>query len=129
MIKYNSEVNLLKIKEKDILQEINKRKKELCNYGMTDKEIEKVIKCNCYDIDLCSYDAKIILLNISICELLWYNKVYNDYHKYKNSLQKTSYLNNDVRLNVVEEKMHKNNFLSTMALIIQKYGNELLDNL
>ena len=70
MIKYNTEVNLQNIKEEDILLKIDKIKIELHSYGMSDYDI-----CN-YDVDLYTDNIDIILKNISICELLWYNNEY-----------------------------------------------------
>ena len=123
MIKYNTEVNLQKIKEKDIILEINKRKMELYTYGMSDCDI-----CN-YNMDLDDNNIDIILKNISICELLWYNKLYEDYYTYKNSLQKTMYYNIKKRSDENTENINTNSFFTTMNLIIQKYGKELIDEL
>lgn len=124
MIAYNSKINFLTIKEKDILKEISKREKELQNYGMSYEEIININ--NDYNIDISSYDIEKILLSISICELLWYNRIHREYRKFKSSLRKV-FLNDDAaRLDTLEEKRHYNTFLSAMTLIIQKYGEELL---
>ena len=123
MIKYNTEVNLQNIKEEDILLKIDKIKIELHSYGMSDYDI-----CN-YDVDLYTDNIDIILKNISICELLWYNNVYKEYCKYKNSLHKIMHYNIEKRLDENTENINKNSFFTTMNLIIQKYGKELIDEL
>lgn len=125
VIAYNSKVDFLTIKEKDILKEISKREKELHYYGLSNEEIANIN--NTCNIDLSSYDIEKILLSISICELLWYNRIYREYRKFKGSLRKI-FLNDDAaRLDTLEEKRHYNTFLSAMTLIVQKYGEELLD--
>lgn len=125
MIAYNSKIDFLTIKEKDILKEIKKRKRELNCYGLSDAEINNIN--NDYNIDISSYDIEKILLSISICELLWYNEIYKEYRKFKGSLRKV-FLNDDAaRLDTLEEKRHYNTFLSAMTLIVQKYGEELLE--
>ena len=126
MIIYNSEINIKTIKEKDILKEINRTKKELQCYGVSEIEI-KNIESNDYNIDLCSYDIEKILKSISICEFLWYNEIYKEYRKFKGSLRKIFLNDNTARLDTLEEKMHYNSFLSAMTLIVQKYGKEFLD--
>lgn len=125
MITYNSEIDFQTIKEEDILKEIKKRKRELNCYGLSDAEINNINNdCN---IDTSSYDIEKILLSISICELLWYNRIHREYRKFKGSLRKI-FLNDDAaRLDTLEEKRHYNTFLSAMTLIVQKYGEELLD--
>lgn len=124
MIAYNSKINFLTIKEKDILKEIKKRKRELNCYGLSDAEINNIN--NDYNIDISSYDIEKILLSISICELLWYNEIYKEYRKFKGSLRKV-FLNDDAaRLDTLEENRHYNTFLSAMTSIVQKYGEELL---
>lgn len=126
MIIYNSEINFNTIKEKDIIKEINRTKKELQSYGMTNIEINNL---TCDNIDLCSYDVEKVLLNISICEFLWYNKLHKEYYEFKDSLPKVFLYNNTARLSELEEARHYNTFLSAMALIVQKYGKEILDEL
>lgn len=125
MIAYNNKINFLTIKEKDILKEINKREKELHYYGMSHEEIANIN--NAYNIDLSSYDIEIILFNIVICELLWYNKIYKEYREFKSSLRKVLLNDNATRLDTLKEKRHCNTFLSAMTLIVQKYSEELLD--
>ena len=124
MILYNSKINFLNIKEEDIIKEIRKREKELYDYGMSHEDISNIN--NVHNIDLCSHEIEKVLLSISICELLWYNKVYKEYRKFKGSLRKV-FLNNDTIISDAQkEKRCYNTFLSTIALIVQKYGKELL---
>lgn len=126
MITFNSKVNFNTIKEKDILTEIKKREAELLQYGMSHTEIKSVLN-NSYEIDLCSCEVEKILLSISICELLWYNKIYQKYTKYKDSLHKLFIFDNTIKLNTLVEESYRNKFLSTLTLIVQKYGKEFLD--
>lgn len=126
MIAYNSTINTNTIKEKSILSEINRKEKELLEYGLSKEEINNITKGR-YDIDLCSYDIEKVLLNISICEFLWYNKLCEEYKKLKGSLKKTFMYDNNNKLNSFEENGHYNTFLSAMTLIVQKYGKEILE--
>ena len=128
MIIYNSIVNIQTVKEKDILKEIKKRKEELQRYGLLEADINNIINDD-YNIDLCSCNIENMLLNISICELLWYNKIYDEHRKYKGSLQKIFLHDNTERLDIQEETRHCNTFLSAMASIVQKYGKEILDEI
>ena len=123
MIAYNSKIDFLTIKEQDILKEIKKREKELYDYGMSHEEIANID--NTYNIDISSYDIEKILFSISICELLWYNRIYKEYRKFKGSLRKV-FLNNDTTRDIQEEKRCYNTFLSAITLMVQKYGEELL---
>lgn len=126
MITFNSEVNFNTIKENDILTEIKNREAELYQYGMSDIEIKSILN-NDYEIDLCSCEIEKVLLSISICELLWYNRIYQKYTKYKDSLHKLSIFDNTIKLNTLVEENNRNKFLSTLTLIVQKYGKEFLD--
>lgn len=124
MIIYNSEVNLQTVKEKDILKEIKRVKNELQNYGLSNTEINNIN--NNYNLESCSYDAAKMLIDISVCEFLWYNKLYKEFTKFKYSLQKTFIYNSKSKINTLEESRHYNTFLDSLTLAIQKYGKEIL---
>lgn len=123
MITYNSTINFNTIKEKDILSAIKKSKKELKSYGISDTEINNIN----YSSLSCGYDVEKMLIDISICELLWYNKLYKEYTKFKHSLQKTFIYDNKSKQDTSEESRHYNTFLDSLTLIIQKYGKEILN--
>ena len=120
MIKYNSEVNLNTIKEKDLTSKIDKLKKELTLYNISDTDISNIINNN-YPMDICSYDIEKTILNLSICELIWYNNIYKQYKQYKNSLQRTYIYNNNIANNKENSIKCLDKFCTTMTAIVRKY--------
>lgn len=120
MIKYNSKINFNKIKENDILSVISRLKNEIRSCNISAADISDIINNN-YSIDMCSYDIEKILLNVSICELIWYNNIYKQYKQYKNSLRKMYLYNSTIESNKAKEEECLNRFYSALTLIVMKY--------
>lgn len=119
---YNSKVDFSTIDKSLVAQERQKRIDEILSYGFKNSQIQDIIEHSPNYVDTESYSWDIILLNIAICELLWYNNLCSKLGLLKTTIKRRFVLNKSEKLPEIDENRNKNLFFSTLTSIVEKYS-------